>query len=238
MKTNIEMQTTLTSYLKRAGILMLALPLLITSGLRAQSTPVINWMKVQSPNLLNINGSGFGTTAGTVLLSGSPVAAVTYWSDTQISVEAGTDQTLSTTVTVTTSTGATAISVASFAATTLGGAAVDRDGSATINSVSINGGGNQAHVSPGATVTVAFDYTTLCSGGSCPIAVQLGWDVGAPEACFYANVKTGAKSLTLKAPARKGIYYILFDRNQNYCQAIWDYGTPPLSQGLGSIMVY
>src|SRR5580700_8523081 len=121
MKTNIEMQTTLTSYLKRAGILMLALPLLITSGLRAQSTPVINWMKVQSPNLLNINGSGFGTTAGTVLLSGSPVAAVTYWSDTQISVEAGTDQTLSTTVTVMTSTGATAISVASFAATTLGG---------------------------------------------------------------------------------------------------------------------
>ena len=83
----------------------------------------------------------------------------------------------------------------------MGSATTDRDGSATINSVSINGGSNQAHVSPGATFTVEFNYWTVCSGGSCRIAIQLGLNVSMPQACFYADVKKGSKTLTLKAPA-------------------------------------
>jgi hypothetical protein len=48
------------------------------------------------------------------------------------------------------------------------------------------------------------------------------WD---PQPCFDADFKTGAKTVTLKAPPNPGIHYILFDRNQNYGQKVSDYGS-------------
>ena len=231
------MHTTLTSNLQRGRIFVLALTFLAAAGLRAQNTPAITGTKVQSPGFVNIYGSGFGTTTGTVVVGSGP-ATVTYWSDTEVQFSAYTDQTATYPVSVTTSTGAIANFVVSLVSATVSSAAADRDGSATVNSVSINGGNNQAHVSPGATFTVEFNYSAVCSGSACPIAIQLGLDVSTPQTCFYAEVKNGSKTLTMKAPAAPGLHYILFDRNQNYCQAIWDYGIPPLSQSLGSIAVY
>jgi len=144
------MYTTLTSNLQRGRIFVLALTLLAATGLRAQNTPVITGTKVPSPGFVNIYGSGFGTTTGTVLV-GSGAATVTYWNDTEVQFSAYTNQTATYTVSVTTSTGAIANFVVSLVSATVGSATTDRGGSATINSVSINGGSNQAHVGLGAT---------------------------------------------------------------------------------------
>lgn len=231
------MYTTQTRNLQLGRILMLALTLLAASGLRAQDTPVITETKINDPGLVNIYGTGFGTTPGTVMLGGV-ATPVTSWSDTIVQFSTFTNWSVTEPVVLTTSTGATANLMVAFISATVGSATSDRDGTAAINAVSINGGGNQAHVSPSATFTVEFNYTTVCNASSCPIALQFGLDGGSPATCFYANVKNGSKSLTLKAPASPGMHYVLFDRNQNFCQAVWDYGTPPLSQSLGSIAVY
>ena len=220
---------------KLGGIHMLALALVFTACLQAQNAPVITGVKETNPGVVTINGSSFGSQAGTVALGGF-TQPVTSWTDTSIVMPLPSNYgSGSTSVVVTTSTQQTASSVLAIYATTLSTAASDRDNRETIMLVSINGKGNQAVVAPGATFTVSFKYSAACTT-DCPLAIQLGLNTGTPQKCFYAN-QFGSSSQTLTAPSEPGIYYILFDRNQNYCKDAWDSGTPPLTQSLGTILV-
>ena len=220
---------------KQGGIFMLALALLFTACLQAQNAPVITGVKETNPGVVTIYGSGFGSQAGTVALGGFTFPA-TSWTDTGIVLPLPSNYVSgSTAVVVTTSTQQTASSVLAIYAATLSSAASDRDNRETIMLVGINGKGNQAAVAAGATFTVSFLYSATCTT-DCPLAIQLGLNTGSPQACFYAK-QLGSAEETLTAPSEPGIYYILFDRNQNFCNAVWDTGTPPLTQSLGTIFV-
>jgi hypothetical protein len=101
--------------------------------------------------------------------------------------------------------------------------------------VQLNGGGNQVHVSPGASVSVSFGYA--CS--NCEYGMQFGLSGSTtPQACIFPPASAGASSVTLTAPTTPGLYYVVMDDNVNLCQEVWDYGTPPVAQAIGSILVY
>jgi hypothetical protein len=224
------------SQTKQGGIAMLSLALLFTAGLQAQSSPVITGVKA-TPGVITVYGSGFGSSSNpTGVLVGGATATVTSWADTLITVAySNTSSPGTISVVVTNSSSQSASSALTFIPPALSSASVDRDDRETITLVSINGKGNQAQVAPGATFTVAFKYSAACTT-DCPLAIQLGLNTGSPQACFYAR-QAGSSTQTLTAPTEAGIYYILFDRNQNLCKEAWDYGTPPLSQSLGTIFV-
>jgi IPT/TIG domain len=200
------------------------------------AAPVITYVQGWGNSEIKIQGDYFGTTAGSVSVNGAP-ATVSSWSSTTILASNPLNWPASTLVVVTTSAGATATFSFFRSVTVLGTAAHDHDVTETVTNVSLNGGGNQLHVSPGATVTLDLDYSA-CSD----CALQFGFNTGEPQACFFAPVTPGTavghSTQTLTAPTTPGIYYVLFDRNQNLCAPAWDWGTPPATQALGAISVY
>lgn len=124
--------------------------------------------------------------------------------------------------------------------------------------VSINQGGNQAHVSPGASFNVQFDYTSIGTGNFCPgCIVQLyvglspevvtGTPSGQPVACYLNTVfgnqaQTGHANITFTAPATHGIYHLALDGSLlfNCPQPAGGFpsGNPSANQFIGAIAVY
>lgn len=124
--------------------------------------------------------------------------------------------------------------------------------------VSVNGGGNQAHVSPGATFTVAFDYDSVGTGTYCPTCiVQLyvgvspevvtGAASGVAANCYLSTIfsdqlQTGHTSISLTAPASGGFYYLAVDGSLDFgCPTPaggLPSGNPTPNQYIGAISVY
>ena len=81
-----------------------------------------------------------------------------------------------------------------------------------INSLSINGGGNEVTVAPGAAVTVNFNY--VLGAGGCPgciVQVYVGLTNTAPYTCVVPagfQGQSGATSISFTAPVTPGVYYI------------------------------
>ncbi|MDE3155382.1 MAG: collagen-like protein [Acidobacteriota bacterium] len=109
-------------------------------------------------------------------------------------------------------------------------------GGTCVSGVSLNGGGNQASVSPGATVSVSFNYSSIGTGSYCPgcvVQYYVGFSHEAttnqpPDTpaslnspCFINTVfgnaaQAGSTTQTLTAPSTQGIYYIALDRSLQY----------------------
>jgi hypothetical protein len=120
--------------------------------------------------------------------------------------------------------------------------------------VRINGENNQAHISPGATFTVAFDFNyTLdgCPGCIAQLYVGLSSDLSGPQACPYSDVPggspgaTGQISVSLTAPTTHGVYYVGYGWSlEYYCfgwgGTNWPNPGPPVTNDrvIGSISVY
>jgi hypothetical protein len=131
-------------------------------------------------------------------------------------------------------------------------------GSQCVLNVSVNGGANQAHVSPGATFTVQFDYTSNGTGSYCPgCVVQLyigvspeavtGTASGVPANCYlntvFSNqVQSGNVRLSFTAPSTQGIYYLAVDSDLQFsCPASpggLPNGNPTPNRYIGAISVY
>ena len=129
-------------------------------------------------------------------------------------------------------------------------------GVVAITATDINGTGrDQAHVTPGDSITVNFDYTIVASPScpSCIDQIQVGIvtrdGAGSPQDCAFSGVAgnvgiTDSGSVTLRAPDSKGTYYIAFDRAQHFScgQAnsgggFWN-GTPGVNKFIGAISVH
>ncbi|HLL55280.1 MAG TPA: M57 family metalloprotease [Myxococcaceae bacterium] len=118
----------------------------------------------------------------------------------------------------------------------------------TIQSASINGGGNSsARILPGASFTVSLGYTMSDAG--CPSCIDqliVGIGPNNPQACAYSGVPgaagtSGTSTVTLTAPTVPGVYFLRFDYGQDYsCNlAWWDYnGAPTAANTFGVINVY
>jgi hypothetical protein len=207
---------------------------LSVSGAAQAAAPVIYFAQVWAGGQINISGNNFGTTAGSVTVKGSR-ATVTSWSDTQIFVSNPLPWPLTAEVVVNTTSKTRATGYLFNQVSVLPSVAHTRDSYGAVTVVSLNGGGNQIHVSPGATVTLDLDFSALNNGTD--IGFQFGFNTGAPQTCFIGN-GTGHITQTLTAPTTPGIYYVLFDSNLNYCNPSWDAGTPPQAQAIGAISVY
>jgi hypothetical protein len=202
------------------------------SGTAQAANPTVTFAQVWAGGQINIGGRNFGTTAGSVIVNGAP-AAVVSWSNTQIFVSNPLLWPVTAQVIVTTSGGLRASGSVFNPVSVLSSVAYDRDSQEMVTAVSLNGGGNQVHVTPGAAVTVDLDY-----GACVNCALQFGFNTGAPQACFFAPASVGHTTQVLTAPNAPGIYYVLFDRNQNVCNSAWDWGTPPQTQAIGAVSVY
>ena len=122
------------------------------------------------------------------------------------------------------------------------------DGAVTIIEANITGVyTNQAHVAPGATFGLHFSFNivdTACT--TCIDQIQVGFANALPTTCAYygipgaAGITSESKNLQLTAPTSNGIYYIAFDRSQDYgCPTGgWWNGTPQLNQYIAAIAVY
>jgi hypothetical protein len=205
---------------------------LALSGTARAAAPTITFAQVWAGSQINIGGTNFGTTAGSVTVNGSPVT-VASWSDTQIFVSSPLRWPLTAQVVVTTPAALRAVGYIFNPVSVLSSVAYDRDSQEMVTAVSLNGHGNQIHVSPGAPVTLDLDYSA-CVG----CALQFGFNTGAPQACFLAPIAVWHATQLLTAPATPGIYYVLFDRNDTACRAGWDLGTPPQTQAIGAVSVY
>jgi hypothetical protein len=212
----------------------LALSLLSMTATAQQpevAAPSISWAHIKGSGQLEILGSNFGTAQGTVKVEGA-IATVQSWSNTLIDVTNPLNEPATAQITVATSGGSKATGSVFNPVAVLSSASNSRD---TVTLVQLNGGGNQAHVSPGASVTVSFGYA--CN--KCTDGIQFGLSGSTtPQACIFPTASAGASSVTLTAPIAQGLYYILMDDNLNVCQPVWDYGTPPVAQAIGSILVY
>jgi len=119
--------------------------------------------------------------------------------------------------------------------------------------VRINGGNSQAHISPGATFTLDFDFNyTLdgCPGCIAQLYVGLSSDLSGPQACPYDSIPgaspgyTGQISVSLTAPTTPGVYYVGYGWSLEYYCFGWGGtnwpGGPPVTQDrvIGSISVY
>ncbi len=122
------------------------------------------------------------------------------------------------------------------------------DGAVTIIGTEITGHyNNQAHVAPGATFGLHFFYNIVdvgCPG--CIDQIQIGFANALPTTCAYdgedgaQGVTYETKNLQLTAPTTPGIYYVAFDRSQDFsCPTTgWWNGTPQASQYIAAIAVY
>jgi hypothetical protein len=224
---------------------------LLVAGASAQTVPSIQAMSYENSSTLSIGGYNFGSTTGTIALSGA-VFPVLSWADGQVQAAvkpcSGGDYTqctqpgVSYTVTVTTSTGQAA--TATWATVDTKVASTVTDTYMTITHVSINQEGSSAHVAPGAAFTIGAMYNIL--DNSCPTckdAVVVGLQTGATPSCLFHGVegpapgRTGAGSTTLTAPTQSGIYNIVAHIGQNGCNT-WDYGVPGNAFVVGAIAVY
>jgi hypothetical protein len=108
----------------------------------------------------------------------------------------------------------------------------------TISSVKINGGGSQATVAAGSTVSVSFNYSIADPGcPGCYDQIEVGWNhESGPTECVYddqpgAAGVSGTASYSLTAPNTAGVYYLAYDEGSDYyCNATssaWWNGTPP-----------
>ena len=121
----------------------------------------------------------------------------------------------------------------------------------TVTNVRINGGGNQARVSPGAAFSLDFDFNNTqswCPGCIVQIYVGLSSDPK-PQVCASSVVAgatpgtTGHAAVTLTAPTTRGIYYIAIERDlQFFCFGggqVWTSGAPSNRESyIGAIAVY
>ncbi len=99
-----------------------------------------------------------------------------------------------------------------------------------ISRVHINGGGNQATVSPGSDVVVSMEYfidDTACTTCLDEIVVGLANDTS-PAACIYFGTPgavgvSASSSAHFAAPTTAGSYFIAFDRSQSSsgCPTAW-----------------
>ena len=122
-----------------------------------------------------------------------------------------------------------------------------------------NSSTNHVHVSPGASFTVAFDFSAIGTGTYCPGCITqyfIGLSPNAVTAaasgvnanCFvsaiYTNtLATAAMSVSLTAPSTAGIYYIALDGpTLNFSCPTAPYGLPSATltsaQYIGAISVY
>jgi hypothetical protein len=121
----------------------------------------------------------------------------------------------------------------------------------TVANVRINGGGNQAHVSPGAAFGLDFDFNNTqswCPG--CIVQIYVGLNSNAnPQACASSVVAgatpgtTGHASVTLTAPSTPGVYYIGIDRDLQFScfggGQVWPSGPPTSPERyIGAVVVY
>jgi hypothetical protein len=120
--------------------------------------PNVTATQVQSDDRIGISGSGFGTTTGTVLFNGSQ-AVILSWSDSAIQItNPFVDNLVTSQVVLITASGQKATGAAYNQQPVLSTSAAERDNRIHILNVGFNGKGNQAHVSPGGTLIVLFDY--------------------------------------------------------------------------------
>jgi hypothetical protein len=121
----------------------------------------------------------------------------------------------------------------------------------TVTNVHVNGGNNQAHVSPGTSFSLDFDFNNTqdwCPG--CIVQIYVGLNSNSqPQVCASSVVAgaapgtTGHASMTLTAPTTPGIYYIGIDRDlQFFCFGggqVWPSGPPTTTDRyIGAVAVY
>ncbi len=125
-------------------------------------------------------------------------------------------------------------------------------GMVKVTNVKINGGTNQAHVSPGVSFTVAFDYNytiDFCPGCYAQLYVGLSSESGTVQCPYYgvpgaSPGHTALLSTTLTAPTANGVYYVGVDVDLNSeCFGgggpYWPHGAPVTNDRvIGSISVY
>jgi cytoskeletal protein RodZ len=118
------------------------------------------------------------------------------------------------------------------------------NGVVTITNVSINGGGNVAMLAPGSAFEVGMDYFIIdiaCPG--CIDQIQVGFSTATPDQCAYSGVPgpagvSGSGVVNLTAPTQPGVYYIGFDRSQDFsCPKHWWSGAPDVSRYIAAIVV-
>lgn len=207
-----------------------------TRPVAAATVPVIESIYSLNSTTTGLSGTGFGATAGTVTVSGT-AATVSSWSSTQVQFVLPTGGQRTVQVTLTTHAGTKTSAYLTLVPSVLASSVSDSSSLATISGVSLNGQGNQIHVSPGATVSVTASYTAT-SGLAGSQGIQFGLSTGNPAYCIYGiSSSSGGVSFGLTAPSSPGTYNILMGINSNTC-ASWDYGIPPASQSIGSIAVY
>src|SRR5215510_5364820 len=111
----------------------------------------------------------------------------------------------------------------------------------TISNVQINGGGNSAFLAPGSTFTLSLDYSIVDAGcPGCIDEITIGFSTNsAPFSCIYYGIPgvvgtSGSASIEVTVPSTPGIYYLGFDRAQQYtCEDAltgWWSGTPDQSR--------
>jgi|GEM_PF-6238289 len=99
----------------------------------------------------------------------------------------------------------------------------------TISNTKINGGTAITPVAPGSAITVALDYAIKDPGcPGCIDQIQIGFSHAATATgCVYFGVPgptgvTGSGQITLTAPQQPGVYFVGFDRSQQYsCLLGW-----------------
>jgi len=112
----------------------------------------------------------------------------------------------------------------------------------TISNVSVNGGGSVATVAAGSTVAVSLDFNiTDCPCPTCIDQINYGFaNDAAATGCFYDGIPgctgdSGSAGFNVTAPATPGIYYLAFDRAEDFCcfcncpggaSACWWTGSP------------
>ncbi len=108
-----------------------------------------------------------------------------------------------------------------------------------VSAVSINGGGNEVTVAPGAAVTVSFNY--LIGNFGCPaciVQLYVGLTNGAPYNCVVPVTVQGASgtsSIGFTAPTTPGVYYIGSDVTLDFtCQTV---SAVPPSRRVGLLFV-
>ncbi len=116
----------------------------------------------------------------------------------------------------------------------------------TIDSVSLNGGGNIATVAAGSSVSVGLDYAIRdCDCTGCVEQIEIGLVPGPTfQYCAFSAVpgcsgRSGTDSDSLTAPTTPGVYHVRFGRAQDYdCgHPDWWDGTPPAARTIGALCV-
>ncbi len=96
----------------------------------------------------------------------------------------------------------------------------------TLSNVRLNGGGNVAHVAPGAKLNLAATWS-IQDSGCCVDQIIVGIAPDSPQACLFdgfvpANGAAGDSIVTLTAPSAPGTYTVRFHYGQaNGCDLGW-----------------